>query len=80
MANEMFSKLISLFDIPDIKIDSKVKDEKFVYNKHIESPSKHLSRYFSDEELEILRDKKTIKWAYSEDTWISKHNYLTRQA
>ena len=80
MANEMFSKLISLFDIPDIKSDSKIKDEKFEYNKHIESPSKHLSRYFSEEEWEIIRDKKTIKWAYSEDTWISKRNYLTRQA
>lgn len=79
MANDMFLKLMSLFDIPDIKIDSKVKDEKFEHNKHIESPSKHLSRYFSEEEWEILRDKKTINWTYSDDTWISKRNYLTRQ-
>ena len=79
MANEMISKLMSLFDIPDIKIDSKIKDEKFEYNKHIKSPSKHLSRYFSEEEWEILRARKTINWTYSDDTWISKRNYLTRQ-
>lgn len=76
MANDMFLKLMSLFDIPDIKIDSKVKDEKFEYNKHIESPSKHLSRYFTDDEWKILRDKKTINWTYSDDTWNKTFDFV----
>ena len=60
MANEMLCKLMSLLDIPDIKSDSKM-DNKFEYNKHIESPSNHLSKYFTDDEWKLLRDKKTIK-------------------
>lgn len=76
MANEMFLKLISLFDIPDIKIDSKVKDEKFEYNKHIESPFDHLPRYFTDNEWKILRDKKIIKWTYSDDSWNKKFDFV----
>ena len=78
MANEMLCKLMSLLDIPDIKSYSKITD-KFEYNKHIESPSNHLSKYFTNDEWKILRDKKIINWTYSNDTWNSKHNYLTRQ-
>ena len=79
MANDMFLKLMSVFDIPDIKGDSKIKNEKFEYNKHIESPSKHLPRYFTEDEWKLLRDKKTINWTYSEEAWNSKHNDFTRQ-
>ena len=78
MANEMLCKLMSLLDIPDIKSDSKITD-KFEYNKHIESPSNHLSKYFTDDEWKLLRDKKIINWTYSNDTWNFKRNYLTRQ-
>lgn len=74
----MFCKLMSLFDIPDIKKPGRAFDERLSIPK--KESSRHAYSYFTEDELKQLRSKEVINWVYSDDTWYSKRNYLTRES
>lgn len=76
MANEEFLKLMSLFGIPNIKKPGTDFEDRPSYR----DATDYVSRYFTKNELEKLRSKEAINWVYSDDTWYTKRNYLTRES
>lgn len=77
MANDMFIKLMTLFGIPDIKKPGYDFDERLSIPK--KESSRHTYSYFTEDELKQLRSKDIINWVFSDDTWFTKRNYLTRE-
>lgn len=77
MANDMFLKLMTLFGIPDIKKPGYDFDERLSIPK--KESSRHTYSYFTEDELKQLRSKDIINWVFSDDTWFTKRNYLTRE-
>ena len=78
MTNDMFIKLMTLFGIPDIKKPGYDFDERLSIPK--KESSRHTYSYFTEDELKQLRSKDIINWVFSDDTWFTKRNYLTRES
>lgn len=78
MANDMFIKLMTLFGIPDIKKPGYDFDERLSIPK--KESSRHTYSYFTEDELKQIRSKDIINWVFSDDTWFTKKNYLTRES
>ena len=70
MANDMFFKLMS---------NMKKPKNNFEDRPSYRDATNYVSRYFTEDELKQLRSKDLINWVFSDDTWFTKRNYLTRE-
>ena len=70
MANDMFIKLMSNIKKPK---------NNFEDRPSYRDATNYVTRYFTDDELKQLRSKDIVNWVFSDDTWYSKRNYLTRE-
>ena len=67
MANDMFCKLMSYMKKPK---------NNFEDRPSYRDATNYISRYFTEDEFKQLRFKSVINWAFSDDTWDKRFNFV----